>query len=201
MWKRILWSDETWAQPGKHRRVWVTRKKGSEEVYHPDCVEDKVQHKIGWMFWGCMSGMYGKGPSAFFEKEWGGVTSESYSQYILPKVAEYMRSHPGLLYFQQDNAPRHTAMFTKDMLDFYSTPTMWWPPNSPDLALIKSIWDEQKDWMEVIDPEIHKNYRRLRYTVNEAWNAVEDEVIQSQVKSMHDRCLAVIAAKGGPTKY
>jgi len=50
MWKRILWSDKTWAQPGKHRRVWVTRKKGFEEVYHPDCVEDKVQRKIGWMF-------------------------------------------------------------------------------------------------------------------------------------------------------
>jgi transposase len=200
MWKKTLWSDETWAQPGKHKRVWVTRKKGNDKVYHPDCVELLVQRKIGWMFWGCISGIYGKGPSVFFEKAWGGVTAKSYSQHILPKVAEYLRTHPGLL-FQQDNAPRHSAMFTKEMLDFYNIPTIWWPPNSPDLAPIESIWDEQKDWIEVLDPEIHKNYRRLRGTVSQAWDQVSDDVIKEQVSTMHDRCLAVIAAKGGPTKY
>lgn len=30
-WFSILWSDETWAQPGKHTRVWCTRRVG--EVY------------------------------------------------------------------------------------------------------------------------------------------------------------------------
>jgi len=200
MWDKILWSDETWAKPGKHTRVWVTRKKGREEVYHPDCVEPKVQRKIGWMFWGCISGKYGKGPSVFFEKEWGGISKESYSEHILPRVAEYMRTHPGLL-FQQDNAPGHSAQFTKEMLEFYRIPTIWWPPNSPDLAPIENIWDEQKDWIEVLNPEIHRNYRRLRSTVSSAWDQVSDEVVIREIRTMHDRCLAVIAAKGGYTKY
>jgi len=37
-WDEILWSDETWAQPGRHTRIWVTRKIGKEEVYHKDCI-------------------------------------------------------------------------------------------------------------------------------------------------------------------
>jgi transposase len=200
MWDQILWSDETWAQPGRHKKVWVTRKKGQEEVYHPDCVEPKVQRKIRWMFWGCMSGKYGKGPGIFFEKQWEGITQESYSEHILPQVAEYMRTHPGLL-FQQDNAPGHRAKFTKEILEYYGIPTMWWPPNSPDLAPIENIWDEQKDWIEIIDPEVHRNYRRLRTIVSGAWDQVSNEVVIREIRTMHDRCLAVIAAKGGYTKY
>jgi hypothetical protein len=76
------------------------------------------------MFWGCMSGKYGKGPSIFFEKSWGGVTKESYSTYIVPQVAEYMRTHPGLL-FRQDNAPGHSARFTKEVLDSYGIQPIW----------------------------------------------------------------------------
>lgn len=49
-WSRILWSDESWVKPGRHRRTWITRKKGPSEVYHPDCVIPRVQRKIGWMF-------------------------------------------------------------------------------------------------------------------------------------------------------
>jgi hypothetical protein len=37
-WDGILWSDETWAQPGRHTKIWVTRKIGEEEVYYKDCV-------------------------------------------------------------------------------------------------------------------------------------------------------------------
>jgi transposase len=147
-----------------------------------------------------MSGKYGKGPGIFFEKQWEGITQESYSEHILPQVAEYMRTHPGLL-FQQDNAPGHRAKFTKEILEYYGIPTMWWPPNSPDLAPIENIWDEQKDWIEIIDPEVHRNYRRLRTIVSGAWDQVSNEVVIREIRTMHDRCLAVIAAKGGYTKY
>lgn len=64
-WFQILWTDETWVQPGRHRKVKVTRRKG--EALHKDCVEPRVQRKIGWMFWGSISGL-GKGPGMFWEK-------------------------------------------------------------------------------------------------------------------------------------
>jgi hypothetical protein len=68
-WDEICWSDETWVQPGYHRRQWCTRKIGPQELFHPDCVQHKWQRRIGWMFWGCISGKYGKGVGLFWEKE------------------------------------------------------------------------------------------------------------------------------------
>ena len=46
-WDSILWSDETWVQPGSHKRQWITRKIGLLEVYYPDCLVGKHQRKIG----------------------------------------------------------------------------------------------------------------------------------------------------------
>jgi hypothetical protein len=54
-WLRILWSDETWATGGRHRRQWITRRPGEE--LEPYCVVEKVRKKRGWMFWGCFSGI------------------------------------------------------------------------------------------------------------------------------------------------
>ena len=67
------------------------------EELHKDCVEPKVQQKIGWMFWGCISGLYGKGPGIFWEKNWGTITSDSYLQRIAPVVQDYAL-HRGLVY-------------------------------------------------------------------------------------------------------
>ena len=50
-WFSIVWSDETWVQPGRHTKDRITRKIGEEELYHPDCIEPRYQKKIGWMFW------------------------------------------------------------------------------------------------------------------------------------------------------
>ena len=48
-WKWIFWTDETWVNPGKHKKTKITRRIG--EVLHPDCLEPKIRKKIGWMFW------------------------------------------------------------------------------------------------------------------------------------------------------
>ena len=42
---------------------------------------------------------------------------------------------------------------------------------------------------------------QLRRIVLEAWNAVLESYIQTLYDSWWDRCQAVIAANGGPTKY
>ena len=68
-WYSVLWSDETWVKPGRHTRARVTRKIGLEEVYHTDCIEARYQRKIGWMFWGSISGKYGRHRGLFWEKD------------------------------------------------------------------------------------------------------------------------------------
>ena len=66
-WEQVLWSDETWVTAGRHRKTYVTRRR--DEAYDPTCIVEKVQRKGGWMFWGCFSMKYGKGPCLFWEKD------------------------------------------------------------------------------------------------------------------------------------
>ena len=145
-WADILWSDETWAQPGKHKKTKITRKIGPEELFHPDCVEPYWQRKIGWMFWGCISGRYGKGPHLFWEKAWKNITAVSYSKHILPVLKEYIGIYPGLA-FQQDNAGPYTAAYTTFQFMCSGIKVIKWPPFSPDLNPIETVWDWLKDYI------------------------------------------------------
>jgi hypothetical protein len=85
-WDNVLWSDETWVMPGTHKRTHVTRKIGLSEVYHPDCVAPRYQRKIGWMFWGSISGKYGRHESLFWEKEWKSI-NRLYVIYYITKLS------------------------------------------------------------------------------------------------------------------
>jgi len=108
-WDEVLWSDETWAQPGRHTRIWVTSKIGERE--DPDCVVSRHQRKIGWMFWGSISGKYGRHRGLFWEKNWETIND---SRIIIPIVDEILKQYPEL-HFQQDNAKGHAYAFTKSV--------------------------------------------------------------------------------------
>lgn len=135
-WAQILWTDESWVKPGGHKKVKITRKAG--EALLPACVEPKVQRKIGWMFWGSISGLYGKGPGLFWEKDWGTITSASYCEHVLPIVEQYARGH---LYFMQDNAAAHGARATRAEIKRRGLHMIFWPALSPDLNPIETMWD------------------------------------------------------------
>ena len=81
------------------------------------------------MFWGCMSGHYGKGTGMFWEKKWRTITKESYCAHTVPIVLSYMLQHPGLQ-FQQDGGPGHNAEYS-----------LFWPPFSPDLSYTRDVTD------------------------------------------------------------
>jgi Transposase. len=196
-WFMVFWTDETWVKPGRHRKVRVTRRRG--EALHPDCVEPKVQRKIGWMFWGGISGLWGKGPGLFWEKSWGTINSESYCEHIVPLMADYVNSR-GLL-LMQDNAGGHAAGDTLAFMREKGLMPIFWPALSPDLNPIETLWNRIKDIIEEKDPEIHRSYPRLRKAIIEAWNSITDEEIRDLIRTMHDRCQAVIDADGWHTKY
>lgn len=67
-WDEILWSNKSWTQPGYHKRQRVTRLIEDAKLLHPDGISHKWQRKIGWMFWGFISGKYSRGFSIFWEK-------------------------------------------------------------------------------------------------------------------------------------
>jgi transposase len=78
---------------------------------------------------------------------------------------------------------------------------IYWPPNSPDLNPIETLWDKMKDWIQEHYPEVHRSYKRLRNAVQEAWDAITHERIKELIKEMPARCKAVIKAQGAHIKY
>src|SRR6266487_4714711 len=99
------------------------------------------------MFWGCISGKYGKGFGLFWEKEWGNIDRYSYSERVIPRIYEYLQVHPDLQ-FQQDNGPGHGARFTYKQFQEYGISPIFWPPFSPDLSPIEAIWNRLKDILD-----------------------------------------------------
>jgi uncharacterized protein (DUF433 family) len=199
-WDEICWSDESWVQPGYHRRQWCTRKIGPSELFHPDCVQHKWQRRIGWMFWGCISGKYGKGRGLFWEKEWKTITTQSYCEHTCPVIFNYLFNHPGLS-FQQDGGPGHKAQATLAYMQTWNLVPIFWLAFSPDLSPIKDIWSRLKDILHEIDPEVHQDSRRLREADLRAWETITDAEIRERIRTMHQRCLDVIAANGMETKW
>ena len=198
-WSNILWTDETWVKGGKHRKTFVTRKAGEE--LDPTCLIEKIQRKKGWMFWGCIHGAV-KGPSLFWEKEWGTINKESYQERIVPIIDGWMRMNPGLK-LMQDGAPGHAAKETRDELASRSIEMIKWPPYSPDLNPIETIWNIMKDWISANYGDKNKpSYDRLRTIVMEAWDkAFDEDKIRELVDEMQKRCDAVILAHGGYIPY
>ncbi|OAL38310.1 hypothetical protein AYO20_02369 [Fonsecaea nubica] len=196
-WNQILWSDETWITGYRHRRTFVTRKAGEE--LNSDCIVERVPRPRGWMFWGSFNANI-KGPSLFWEKEWGSITSETYCERIVPLIQGWIRLNPGLLYMQ-DNAPAHAARLTIDELQERGINCIFWPAFSPDLNPIETVWNEMKDWLAQHYPQPPTSYDQLRQRVNEAWNAIGQDLLQQLVDEIPQRCQDVINANGMHTKW
>ena len=106
------------------------------------------------------------------------------------------------LQFMQDNAPGHAVKKTREEFAERGIPVILWPAFSPDLNLIKTVWNKMKDWIGIHYPGKFASYDNLRKQVNEAWEAVvTPELLKGLVETMRQRCQDVIDANGGPTKW
>jgi hypothetical protein len=58
-----------------------------------------------------------------------------------------------------------------------------------------------KDYIQEPYETVHRSYKKLREQVIEAWNSITKEQVIDLIKSMPERCQAVINAKGWRTEY
>ncbi|GFT95496.1 transposable element Tcb2 transposase [Trichonephila clavipes] len=102
--------------------------------------------------------------------------------------------------FMQDGAPCHTARSIKAFLAEQNISLFDWPGNSPDMNPIENIWELMK---REVDKDVIANKTQLLERIIHAWNhhPQMQETVQSCIDSMPRRIEALIAAKGGSTKY
>ncbi|GFX52998.1 uncharacterized protein TNCV_3228661 [Trichonephila clavipes] len=88
----------------------------------------------------------------------------------------------------------------QSLLGEQNIPPLDWPGNSPDMNPIKNVWELMK--REVVKDMI-TNKTQLLERILHVWNHPPQmqETIQSCIDSMPRRIEALIAVKGGSTKY
>ena len=88
-----------------------------------------------------------------------------------------------------DPAPAHLA------LPLNNVNVVKFPPKSPDLNIIESIWDELNRRVRRTEA-IPTTLNQLRAKVLYEWNNLPQNYVQRYVTSMRRRCLAVVNSAG-----
>ena len=100
--------------------------------------------------------------------------------------------------FQHDNDPKHTSQNTKLWLLYNVPKQLNTPSHCPDINPTEHVW-------QLVDARIRKHNitckSSLKTTLQEEWPLIAAEETRKLVESMSKRLLAVIQAKGTPTKY
>lgn len=119
---------------------------------------------------------------------------------IIHGYIELQRREGIYLKLIQDGAPSHVTGETKQDLEERGIIVIYWPPFSPDLNPIEKVWHIMKNYLQDHFPEV-MNYNQLRDAVKEVWEKVGQFEFEDLIKSMKDRCQAVIDANSLFTKY
>ena len=106
---------------------------------------------------------------------------------IEPVVIPYLQQN-NVGIFQNDNARPHTARHTQNILHIHNVKVLQWPARSSDLSPIEHLHVGH----QVTERHDVNNIRDLER---------EMQVIRKLIGSMRRRCLAVLAANGGHTRY
>jgi transposase len=195
-WRSVLFTDESkfniHESDGKVR-VW----RRVNEALKTKNLKGTVKHGGGGvMVWGCMSAR-GLGKMVFID---GIMDHRAYIKILTENLqpSVQMLGLPDSFVFQQDNDPKHTALNTRLWLLFNTRKQLNTPPQSPDLNPIEHIWSEVERRLR---RRRYKNREELKTALVEIWGTISEEVTSKLIDSMKRRLEAVIAAKGGPTKY
>jgi hypothetical protein len=206
-WKNVMVTDSKYfdliPQPGKSvgAKVWVLYGHQPPEV--PVSKTSFRLHVYGGV------SKYGRTPlfavtgTTGIKSQTKGVGAPEYIQLLqsglLPAAERIMKyRHGNRWVWQQDGAPAHRAKSTQSFLARQPFSIMVWPPHSPDLSWIESIWA----WMET---QLNKRKDLTRHNfqqiVNETWEAIPHKVLDAQFGSIHNRLTECIQNKGGLTRY
>jgi hypothetical protein len=134
----------------------------------------------------------------------GGVTARRYIEVLkehLPTILNFDSI------FMQDNASIHTAYLVRDWFLEMGIELVDHPPYSPDLNPIENLWKLLKAKIIELYPELitmrdnDSTKELLIPAAQEAWELLEDDLLETLALGMQKRIDAIKAANGWYTKY
>jgi hypothetical protein len=208
---RHMWSNECSAERGKGKAgEWAFCT--PPQKWQKEMITTYEKGKdISVMVWDCIwwhNGLVQKSDLVIMERDpeskRNGYTAQSYLNVLDDQKPRCWQL--GLI-FMQDNAPIHSAHVVRDCFTENAIPVVDWPPYSPDLNPIEHIWFHLKNKVLKLHPELEhigsgdEAKDALENALIEAWEAIDDSIIESCLERMPRRRDAVLKAKGCYTKY
>jgi transposase len=194
--ENVIWTDESRVASHSNNRRIMLWTNTADPVY-------QVKMHSGGnsvMFWGCFS-KHGTGPLvSLFGTMDGPKYVEVLKENLLPDLELAKSTIPGRWRLMQDNAPCHTSRLVKRFLEEEDIEFIDWPPYSPDLNPIENIWHWMKSMLESNYP-VCESAEEIEARFFEIWQTITPEMCANYCAGYERRLLAVIAAKGGYTKY
>jgi len=153
----------------------------------------------GVMVWGCFCGT-GLGPLVLVE---GKLDRFGYIQLLEENLLPWIQRkfNHRRYFFQQDNAPVHTAKDTKAWISQKQVKMLLnWPAQSPDLNPIENMWDELQRRVRKRNPR-PANKHELYAALKEEWERIPRKTYKELIDSMPRRVQECIEKNGSPTSY
>lgn len=214
-WERVLWSDEspfTIIPKIPRKYVWIPDDKigrGRTAKLSDKRVAPKVRSGGGKInVWGCFCG----GGVGHLKEITGNMDAKQYHQilvhHVIPLIKQKTQTEPSTIawVFQQDNCSTHTAKTNVEYLSRKARESgcswslMEWPSNTPDLNPIENIWAFLKAQLRKY-PRPPASKGELFQRLQTEWDKLGPNALRNYVADMPDRIAAVIANRGGSTKW
>ena len=134
----------------------------------------------------------------------GGVTARRYIEVLEEHLPTILENDS---FFMQDNSRVHTAIIVQDWFAERDIDVMDWPPYSPDMNPIENLWKLLKAKIIELYPELitmkdnDVTKRHLIRVAKEAWELLEDDLLNALTLGIQKRIDALKAVGGWYTKY
>ncbi|GFW34584.1 transposable element Tcb2 transposase [Trichonephila clavipes] len=197
-WGRVLFTDESrFSLSSDSHRILTWRERGSRN--HPSNIIERDRYGgRGVLVWGGI--MLGSRTNLHI-LDAGSVNGTRYCNEILLPYVRCFRGAMGLQFlFMDDNAPCHCTVAAEQLLESEDIERMDWPAQSPDLNPIEHVWYFLGRRLAARTlPQV--TIRELRLAVQDEWEAMPQQLIDTLILSMGRRCETCLAVRGDHIPY
>ncbi|KAL4500873.1 hypothetical protein ABPG72_020107 [Tetrahymena utriculariae] len=188
----FFFSDESKLCSKKSGVEYVRKVRGSQWTKPMLTEENQYHNGLEIMVWGLISS---EGP-VFLEKVDGRQNADDYIQLLQKTIITKRALKNKNAYFQQDNAPSHSAKKVEKFLSENKIKVLYWPPQSPDMSPIENVWAHIKNQLYNMKENITSKENLFKQSKKIFFSSACTEIIKKLYNQMPQRVQELIECKG-----